>query len=202
MITENNTIEVVTLDKYTWTIYKREHTARFPNCPYAVKLEKATPRGKYSKTKMLENFVYESIEAAEKAIEYAYGKEHKRLKERAQRAAEKRKAQAELKASDHYAVGDIIYNSWGYEQTNIEFYQVIKVTAKCIKVREIAQDMVEGSMYSHGMAWNVVPCKDEFTERAREYMLKVKPEGYLSAPESYYYMKKWDGSPKYVSSYY
>lgn len=31
---------------------------------------------------------------------------------------------------DGYKVGDIFYTSWGYEQTNIEFYQVVKATPK------------------------------------------------------------------------
>lgn len=34
-------------------------------------------------------------------------------------------------------VDDIFYHSWGYEQTNIDFYQVIAVTAKTVSIREI-----------------------------------------------------------------
>lgn len=33
---------------------------------------------------------------------------------------------------------DIIYNTWGYEQTNIDFYQVISTTKKRIRIRQIA----------------------------------------------------------------
>jgi hypothetical protein len=35
--------------------------------------------------------------------------------------------------------GDIFYSSWGWEQTNIDFYQVISTTAKTVKIRKINQ---------------------------------------------------------------
>ena len=36
-------------------------------------------------------------------------------------------------------VGDIIYCSWGYDQTNVDFYEVSKLVGKCtIEVKEVA----------------------------------------------------------------
>jgi len=32
-------------------------------------------------------------------------------------------------------VGDIVYNSWGYDQTNIDFYEVVKSTNKTVSLR-------------------------------------------------------------------
>lgn len=40
-------------------------------------------------------------------------------------------------------VGTIFYDSWGYEQTNIDFYQVVEVKAKTLKVRAINGFLVE-----------------------------------------------------------
>lgn len=38
-------------------------------------------------------------------------------------------------------VGDILNTSWGYDQTNIEFFQVVRLVAKSmVIVRELAQD--------------------------------------------------------------
>ena len=37
--------------------------------------------------------------------------------------------------------GDILYTSWGWEQTNVDFYQVIHVINKKIVVRKIARTM-------------------------------------------------------------
>jgi hypothetical protein len=39
---------------------------------------------------------------------------------------------------------DIYYDSWGYEQTNIDFYQVVGVTEKSVVIRRIAGKAVEG----------------------------------------------------------
>jgi hypothetical protein len=36
-----------------------------------------------------------------------------------------------------YLVGEIYCISWGYDQTNVDFYQVVGVTAKFVKVREL-----------------------------------------------------------------
>jgi len=36
-----------------------------------------------------------------------------------------------------FKVGDILYDSWGYEQTNIDFYQVVDVKDKTIKITPI-----------------------------------------------------------------
>ena len=64
--------------------------------------------------------------------------------------------------NDILKVGDIYYSSWGYEQTNIDFYQIIEVKGQYATFQEICSKEVEGSMYSHGMACQVVPVKDSF----------------------------------------
>jgi len=67
--------------------------------------------------------------------------------------------------------GDVIYNSWGYEQTNIDFYEVIRATAKTVLLREI-----EGKTTASGfMSGYIVPApgayKSEETTRhhVRQY---------------------------------
>lgn len=45
-------------------------------------------------------------------------------------------------------VGDIVYASWGYEQTNIDFYQVVRKTAKRYFVREIKSAYTETGFMS------------------------------------------------------
>lgn len=62
---------------------------------------------------------------------------------------EKRKEEAKVRAAEMSAnvkVGDIFVDSWGYEQTQVDFYQVVaKPSAKTVIVREIACETVEGS---------------------------------------------------------
>lgn len=36
-------------------------------------------------------------------------------------------------------VGDVLVSSWGYEQTNIDYYQVVSVTAKNVKIQKMSK---------------------------------------------------------------
>ena len=55
------------------------------------------------------------------------------------------KASAPAKAKEPvnekgYKTGDYIYISWGWEQTNIDFYKIVKVTAKSISVLKVESE--------------------------------------------------------------
>jgi hypothetical protein len=41
------------------------------------------------------------------------------------------------------AVGTIVYNSWGYEQTNIDFYEVMSATKHFVTLRRLNQITTE-----------------------------------------------------------
>lgn len=58
-------------------------------------------------------------------------------------------------------VGTVLRESWGYDQTNIDYYQVIEVSASgrtCV-IREIAARSVEGEQWATGSCW---PLANEF----------------------------------------
>ena len=50
-------------------------------------------------------------------------------------------------------IGDIFTRSWGYDQTNINFFQVTRKTKKCIFVREIesTRDYDAQTMTGHAL---------------------------------------------------
>lgn len=50
-----------------------------------------------------------------------------------------------LNQFDDVEIGDILYDSWGYEQTNIDFYQVVAKTKGTITIREIAGYLTDES---------------------------------------------------------
>ena len=52
----------------------------------------------------------------------------------------------------------ILVNRWGYEQTNVDFYQVIKVTEKTVVIRQIAAEKVK----EENLIGRVRPIKDNF----------------------------------------
>lgn len=75
-------------------------------------------------------------------------------------------------------VGDLFYGSWGYEQTNVDFFQVVALRGKHTAVlRRIAGE------YIGGFSWmgNVRPCRDAFTG-PEEYTVRTKIIEWYSKP--------------------
>lgn len=68
------------------------------------------------------------------------------------------KKEAEKKAKETiknpFEVGQLLYNSWGYEQTNIDFFQIVEVKDRSVMVQKIGQTVVE---YVGDMCENVKP---------------------------------------------
>ena len=48
-------------------------------------------------------------------------------------------------APDHFKVGDLLHTSWGYDQTNVEFYKIIRVLPKSVEVVAIGGKSVPGT---------------------------------------------------------
>lgn len=94
-------------------------------------------------------------------------------------------------------VGDILESSWGYDQTNISFYQVTKlVGTKSVEIREIGKNRLESTSYGTD---EVMPVKDSFLTPRGEYdhrgepMLKRVGIGNCVGIESYETAYLWDG---------
>jgi len=94
--------------------------------------------------------------------------------------------------------GDILTDSWGYEQTNVEFYKIIEVKGSLIFIRELTQKMVEGSGYSNSMS-DMRIAGDAFVEDAPILKKQVRSR-YVKINGSIG-LSKWDGRPKYCSRY-
>lgn len=57
-------------------------------------------------------------------------------------------------------VGDVYVNTWGYDQTNVDAYQVVRVTDKSMWLTPIATAVVPGS--EGFMSCKVVPTPGSF----------------------------------------
>lgn len=64
---------------------------------------------------------------------------------------------------ERLVVGEILSSSWGYEQTNWDFYQIVKVSDKNIWIQEID---VESKSCSY-MSYEVRPIKDKFKKESK-----------------------------------
>jgi hypothetical protein len=172
-----------------------------------AKCTRPAPKSKFG-IKYLFNYRFSSEASRIKYLGEYLDTERKRNERKEQEKQEKKAINADFKASDHFKVGEYVVNTWGYEQTNIEFYEVIEVKNKTILVQEVGGMQVVNSLQSHGMANYVVPDGIPLKD-SKPFLLKLKmvnwsgkPECKICNPKSYYYFHKWSGKPQYQSWYY
>jgi len=74
-------------------------------------------------------------------------------------------------------IGHILSASWGYDQTNIDYYKVIRKTAAMVELRAIGQKFVEADS---SMSEYVMPDPDnelfESSHMSREQAIKIGAE--------------------------
>ena len=91
-------------------------------------------------------------------------------------------------------VDDILYSSWGYDQTNLDYYQVVEVGEKSVKIRKIGSKVVrqeQGADY-------VVAAPNHFIGPP---MTKIVRYGDSVSISSYANAYKWDGKPQYETAF-
>ena len=99
-----------------------------------------------------------------------------------------------LKKAHTANVGDILVASWGYDQTNIDFYQVVELRGKTmVMLRELKQDRT-------GQGWGgssrCTPRKDDFASEPFRKKLDANNVATIDHANAY----PWDGKPCYWSS--
>lgn len=149
--------------------------------------------------------------AAKPVARYRFGTEARRtqyleqlIAGRKARAASKRQSAVEAQAFQHtYEVGDILVSSWGYDQTNIDFYQVVGLPGagrKSITVQAIGSTEVP-SEHSDSMHGTCVPNKGAFiSSRGGRFTARVRKGGYINVRGGVAVASKWDGNPERWSS--
>lgn len=115
-------------------------------------------RGKAQKPSF--HYRYRSTERRDQAIQEFFANVRSSEKFRAdQRAA--RKAWV-----NDYKVGDVLYTSWGYDQTNVDYFQVIEVRGKQVLIREIGKEYEETSY----MSGRSIPTPNQFIGAATRHL--------------------------------
>jgi len=93
-------------------------------------------------------------------------------------------------------VNDIMVNSWGYDQTNIDFYKVVGLTPKGIKVRKLGKSIIEDGF----MCGKATPLNDFANDKImtkKIYYFHNKPHITMS----YGSCSIWDNKPESCSWY-
>jgi len=125
----------------------------------------------------------------EREIEHQAESRRKTLAYKEERKRERREYKHD------YEVGDILSSTWGYDQTNVDFYEVTAVPGpKTVELRKIAQRTVS----SEGQSDTVVPEPGEYISASMRK--KVSPGGSVKIT-SYSYASKWSGRPMYATAY-
>jgi hypothetical protein len=100
--------------------------------------------------------------------------------------------------------GDILYGSWGYDQTNVEFIEILDVKGKRALVCEVRHEVASDKGYG-GMAAEVVPVPGGFVkgEAFKPVWKPLLMHGNATAIKwnDHCHLTKWDGRPKYSSWY-
>jgi len=105
------------------------------------------------------DYKFNTVEARERAIAHAVEFYTARTNSVRERRAKRAGSDADL---EKVSYGTIFCNSWGYEQTNVDFYQVVERRGRVVKLRRIATSTVPGS--EGFMSDRCVPVKDAFLE--------------------------------------
>lgn len=104
-------------------------------------------------------------------------------------------------------VGDILYSSWGYDQTNIEFFKVVKTSEFSVWIQKVGSQVVEVTGWAHQ---NVIPTDSSDyevrnwegegyitkTHSIKRHKIQSWGEGYGVSLNSYASAWLWDGKPK------
>lgn len=110
------------------------------------------------KNDRVDAFLEERIAAGKASVEYR----------------EKRKAERKAKMAEPnpLKVGDVLRCSWGYDQTNVDYYQVLELVGKrSVIIREIGCRSIEGS--EGFMSDRVSPVPGSFLENSKPMLKRV-----------------------------
>jgi len=140
-------------------------------------------------SKPLWHYRFRSEAAREAEIKKTIESRKKSLEYKNQKVLERKNFKHTMKE------GDILYSSWGYDQTNVEFYQVVAVGDATVKIREIGSKVVK----SDSSADYVSAVPNNFQGPAMTK--RVSPSNSIRL-NSFSSARPWDGKPKYQTGAY
>lgn len=98
------------------------------------------------------------------------------------------------------APGDVLVSSWGYDQTNVDFYKVVVGAApgKFCQIVKVGQSYVSGDHW----VGKVVAVPDVLIGRPFKKKVKANPyHGACVKIASYAHATPWDGKPQSQTGY-
>jgi len=93
--------------------------------------------------------------------------------------------------------GDILVCSWGYDQTNVDFYYVVKKTGLGVSIIPMSSKIKD---YDHDRG-TVIPGEPNYGQKPMNRKIKKYSGGLYVKINSFSTARKWDGRPQYFSTY-
>lgn len=106
-------------------------------------------------------------------------------------AAERRSAR---RRPHDLRVGDVLVSTWGYEQTNVSWYEITRVLPRSVEARPVASLRTETGPL-HGTC---VPVRGRYTGPARRYRASA---GHPVRVSKSAVAVPWDGRPRHWTAY-
>lgn len=145
------TNEMATVKAVKFNGYKIELSTNIKGKPVARLYKLLTAGKNKGQYKLIQGYYFMTDISRELWVKEQVARINNRIEDRIKTNAAKKEAVA----GHTFKVGDCLYQSWGYDQTNIDFFEVVEVLPKSVKIRRIGEKMVKGS--EGFMCENVVP---------------------------------------------
>lgn len=101
--------------------------------------------------------------------------------------------------TEEIQLGDIMVSSWGYEQTNVDFFKIIKMTSKTIWIQPVKSKFVYESGF---MSNTVIPTDEIETKTIFESIIQCRLNQFgRFSIRNQFSLGKWDGTPMLESHY-
>lgn len=144
----------ITFGKYRFETFEEERNGKLF---YFAKKYRSTPKGKYLKEKC--EYYYRYSNPVDRDSRINADIESLKRQEVQKQAVKEKLADMKKNFQNPFKVGDLFYDSWGYDQTNIDFYQIVEVGRASVKLSKIKQIYLESA---GDMCEYVAPAKDDF----------------------------------------
>ena len=125
---------------------------------------------------------------------FYYNSAAEREKDIAQFFERTRKQEKNLNKPHNLEIGHVFVSSWGYDQTNVDFYQVVALRGKTTVVLRKISKVKHSDNCMYGTC---IPVIDEFD--GEEFSCRVKEKSVKIGSSQYAYL--WDGKPQNWTAY-
>lgn len=169
------------------TILSGQHSNGKPMSCYFIGKRSTNPQ----------NFFYY---ASEERMIQALNKAKEEADTRESNKNELEKSKSSYSAKNYFQIGSILVSSWGYEQTNIDYYQVVGYFGNTGLITKMISKNYEETGFLSGKS---TPKKNCFI--SQEIRFRTKLASWSKDPliicESYKFIGKYDGRKMYESHY-